>query len=158
MNGSAKHGLFAGFRLLLNLTAFTLPRLRDVILSAFNKRICDAVRNWNLQAFIAQNRDADRSLKSNSKVTHMYIAIEHDIHDPEKFRKCAEDVFPLPDDLHVHQFYPSTDMSKAVCLYEAPSIERLSDYLDSKLSPASTQRYFPVLSEHAIGLPERVTV
>jgi len=87
----------------------------------------------------------------------MFIAIEHDIHDPEKFQQCAEAVFPLPDDLHVYQFFPSTDMSKAVCLYDAPSIERLSNYLESKLSEASTQYYFPVLSEHAIGLPERVT-
>lgn len=86
----------------------------------------------------------------------MFIAIEHQIHDPEKFGKCAEEVFPLPDDLHVHQFFPAADMSRAVCLYEAPSIERLSEYLDAKLNPASTQHYFPVLTEHAIGLPEEI--
>ena len=88
----------------------------------------------------------------------MFIAIEHTIHDPEKFQKCAEEVFPLPDDLHVHQFFPAKDMSRAVCLYEAPSIKRLSEYLDAKLNPASTQQYFPVLTEHAIGLPEGVNV
>ncbi|MCC5905382.1 MAG: hypothetical protein JJU13_04205 [Balneolaceae bacterium] len=88
----------------------------------------------------------------------MYIAIEHDIHDPDKFQKCAEDVFPLPEDLHVHQFFPSPDLTKAVCLYEAPSVERLSNYLDSKLNPASKQHYFPVLTEQAIGLPETVKV
>ncbi len=87
----------------------------------------------------------------------MFIAIEHKIHDPEKFQECAKEVFPLPDDLHVHQFLPAADMSRAVCLYEAPSIEQLSEYLDSKLAPASTQEYFPVLSEHAIGLPDKVT-
>lgn len=86
----------------------------------------------------------------------MFIAIEHNIHDPEKFQKCAEKVFPLPDDLYVHQFFPAIDMSRAVCLYEAPSIKRLSEYLDTKLNPASTQQYFPVLTEHAIGLPEGV--
>jgi hypothetical protein len=87
----------------------------------------------------------------------MFIAIEHKIHDAEKFGECARDVFPLPDDLHVHHFLPATDMSRAVCLYEAPSIERLSEYLDSKLAPASKQEYFPVLGDHAIGLPEKAT-
>ena len=86
----------------------------------------------------------------------MFIAIEHTIHDPQKFQQCAEEVFPLPDDLHVHQFFPAIDMSRAVCLYEAPSIKRLSEYLDAKLNPASTQHYFPILSEQAIGLPETV--
>ncbi len=85
----------------------------------------------------------------------MFIAIEHEIHDPEKFRTCAEEVFPLPDELYVHQFYPASDMSKAVCLYEAPSIEVLSEYLDGKLGEASTQHYFQVLADHAIGLPEK---
>jgi hypothetical protein len=92
------------------------------------------------------------------KVIPMFIAIEHKIHDPKKFQQCAEEVFPLPGDLHVHQFFPAKDMSRAVCLYEAPSIERLSEYLDAKLNPASTQQYFPVLSEHAIGLPEGIKV
>lgn len=86
----------------------------------------------------------------------MFIAIQHEIHNPEKFQKCAEEVFPLPEHLHVHQFYPAIDMKKAVCLYEAPSIDQLSEYLDSKLGDASTQHYFPVMSEPAMGLPESV--
>jgi hypothetical protein len=84
----------------------------------------------------------------------MFIAIEHDIHDPEKFQECAEEVVPLPDEFHVHQFFPATDMSRAACLYEAPSIEELSQYLDGTLGESSTQRYFPLNTEHAIGLPE----
>jgi AraC family transcriptional regulator, exoenzyme S synthesis regulatory protein ExsA len=31
----------------------------------------------------------------------------------------AEDVFPLPDELHDHQFFPAKDMSRAGGLYEA---------------------------------------
>lgn len=87
----------------------------------------------------------------------MFIAIQHKIHDPKKFQKCAEAVFPLPKQFHVHQFLPSTDMKDAVCLYEAPSIDQLSAYLEEKLKDASTQRYFPVLTTQAIGLPENIT-
>jgi hypothetical protein len=85
----------------------------------------------------------------------MFIAIEHDIHDPAKFQQCAERAFPLPDELHVHQFFPATDLSRAVCLYEAPSIERLRDHLDPILGEASTQHYFVVAEEPAMGLPAR---
>jgi hypothetical protein len=86
----------------------------------------------------------------------MFIAIEHDIHDPAKFQECAQQVFPLPDGLHVHHFLPAADLSRAACLYEAPNVERLRDYLDAALGDASTQRYFPVAEPHAIGLPPKV--
>lgn len=84
----------------------------------------------------------------------MFIAIQHEIHDAEKFQQCAKEVFPLPEHLQLHQFYPATDMKEAVCLYEAPSIDQLSEYLDQKLNDSSTQHYFPVMTEHAMGLPE----
>lgn len=87
----------------------------------------------------------------------MFIAIEHNIHDPEKFQQSAEKVFPLPDGLYVHHFFPATDLSRAVCLYEASSVDQLSKYLDEKLGESSTQHYFPVLGEPAIGLPESTT-
>jgi hypothetical protein len=83
----------------------------------------------------------------------MFVAIVHEIHDPAKFQQRAEQVFPLPGELHVHHFLPSTDLSQAVCLYETPSVERLSDYLDAALGDSSTQRYFPVAGQHAMGLP-----
>lgn len=86
----------------------------------------------------------------------MYIVIQHEIKNPQLFQNCAKEVFPLPDDLQLHHFLPSADMKKAVCLYEAPSVEKLSNYLDAKLKPASEQFYFPVLTEHAMGLPDSV--
>lgn len=85
----------------------------------------------------------------------MFVAIEHDIHDPAKFQECAGQVFPLPADLHVHLFLPASDLSRATCLYETPSLERVRDFLDAGLGEASTQYYFPVAEEHAIGLPPR---
>ena len=87
----------------------------------------------------------------------MFIAIEHEIHDPQRFQQCAEQVFPLPEGLHVHQFLPASDLRKAACLYEAPSVEQLRSYLDEALGDASTQHYFPVAERHAIGLPASVT-
>ncbi|MGH2599776.1 MAG: hypothetical protein ACRDJ9_10350 [Dehalococcoidia bacterium] len=83
----------------------------------------------------------------------MFIASEHEIHDSAKFQACAERVFPLPTGLHVHHFLPATDLSRAACLYEAPSVDHLRDYIDGTLGDASTQRYLTVDEKHAIGLP-----
>jgi hypothetical protein len=85
----------------------------------------------------------------------MFIAIVHDIHDPTTFQQRAEQVFPLPEGLHVHKFFPSTKLDQAVCLYEAPSVDQLREYLDGTLGDASTQRYFPVAEDHSIGMPAR---
>jgi hypothetical protein len=84
----------------------------------------------------------------------MFIATEHQIHDAEAFGERGEQVFPLPEDLHVHHFLPAVDFSRASCLYEAPSVGRLRDYLDGKLGDASTQTYYPVAESAGIGLPE----
>lgn len=83
----------------------------------------------------------------------MFIAIEHDIHDAAKFQECAERVFPLPTGLHVHMFLPAKDLSRATCLYEAESLERLQDHVDGTLGASSTQYYFLVAEDHAMGLP-----
>lgn len=85
----------------------------------------------------------------------MFIAIEHEIHDPGRFQECAGRVFPLPPHLKVHQFLPASDLRRAVCLYEAPDIDAVRAHLDTALGDASTQRYFPVAEGQAIGLPPK---
>ena len=82
----------------------------------------------------------------------MFIVIEHEIHNPEKFQACAEHIMPLPEGLHLHHFLPAPDLSRAWCLYEAQSVRQLSAHIDGTLKDASTQRYFPVDEQHAIGL------
>lgn len=83
----------------------------------------------------------------------MFIAIEHEIHDPEAFQEGAQRVYPLPEGLRVHQFLPARDLSRGFCLFEAPSVDQVRDYIDGRLGVASTQRYFPVAEDGAIGLP-----
>jgi hypothetical protein len=85
----------------------------------------------------------------------MFVAIEHDIQDAAKFQQRAEKAFPLPDGLHVHMFLPANDLSRAVCLYEAPSVDRVREFVDGLLGDSSRNRYFPVAEEHAIGMPAR---
>jgi hypothetical protein len=85
----------------------------------------------------------------------MFVTIEHDIHDPAEFQARAERAMPPPDGLHVHQFLPASDLSHATCLYEANSLEAVRAFVDGALGQSSTQRYFAVAEEHAMGLPVR---
>jgi hypothetical protein len=84
----------------------------------------------------------------------MYVIIQHQIHDPQSFQACAEKAFPLPEDLTVHFFLPARDFSHATCLYEAPSLERVRDFVDGLLGACCTNTYHAVAAEHAMGLPE----
>jgi hypothetical protein len=85
----------------------------------------------------------------------MFILIDHDIRNPAKFQQCAEKVFPLPDGLQVHLFLPATDFSRATCLYEADSVDRVRNFVDPLLGDSAKNTYVPIAAEHAMGLPER---
>ncbi len=85
----------------------------------------------------------------------MFIAIHHVIHDPERFKEKVNRMSPPPASLRRHQFFTATDLSGAACLWEAPSVDDLRDYIDPQLEPASTQTYLQVNEERAVGLPER---
>ena len=88
----------------------------------------------------------------------MFIAIHHDIHDPALFKQKVNRMTPPPESLRRHQFLTATDVSAAACLWEAPSVDDLRDYIDPQLEPASTQTYLEINEERAVGLPERQLV
>lgn len=85
----------------------------------------------------------------------MFIVIDHEIHDATTFQQRAEKAFPLPSGLQVHFFLPANDFSRAVCLYEAPSVDAVRTYVDGLLGDSCTNRYVPVAEDHAMGLPRK---
>jgi hypothetical protein len=84
----------------------------------------------------------------------MFVAIYHEIHDQAEFKQKVNAMAPPPQELQRHQFFTATDLSRAACLWEAPTVDALRDYIDSSLEPASTQTYFAVNEQRAVGLPE----
>lgn len=60
---------------------------------------------------------------------------------------------PPPDSLRRHQFLAATDLTQGACLWEGPSVEELAAYIDGSLEPASTQTYFAINEQRAVGLP-----
>jgi hypothetical protein len=85
----------------------------------------------------------------------MFVAIFHDIHDPELFKQKVNQMSPPPETFVRHHFLTAIDLSGATCLWDVPSVDALRDYVDPQLEPASTQTYLEVNEERAVGLPER---
>jgi hypothetical protein len=85
----------------------------------------------------------------------MFIVIDHDIKNATTFQQRAEKAFPLPDGLHVHMFLPASDLSRATCLYEADSVEKVRNFVDPLLGDSAKNTYVPIAADHAMGLPQR---
>jgi hypothetical protein len=86
----------------------------------------------------------------------MNVVVQHRITDPEKFFSMdAQEVLGGgPPGVQGRQFFPSTDHSMAVCLWEADSIGTLRDYLDPATDGVAANAYFEVDAEYAMGLPQ----
>jgi hypothetical protein len=86
----------------------------------------------------------------------MQVVAQHRILDPEKFFSMdAEEVAGGgPPGVQGRQFFPSTDRTTAVCLWQADSIDSLRSYLDPATEGVAENTYFEVDEEQAMGLPE----
>jgi hypothetical protein len=84
----------------------------------------------------------------------MFVVVQHEIKDAKKFFGAAESVVgDSPKGLKTVQFFPSKDQKKAVCLWEAPSVDAVKDYLEDKIGSVSKNTYYAVDNKVAMGLP-----
>ena len=84
----------------------------------------------------------------------MFIVIEHEVTDVKVFWETAQaGVGNLPSNLKLHQVFPSNDSAKAICLWEAATLEEVRDFVEGQLGQVSENTYFAVAEESALGLP-----
>ena len=88
----------------------------------------------------------------------MYVVVVHTIGDPEKFWGTVQhmiEIDGIPEAIKVHACYPDPSGTRAVCLQEANSVERVQDWVEESFGLASSNEYFPVAAQHgfALGLP-----
>ena len=84
----------------------------------------------------------------------MYIIAQHQISDPQKFWDKAKVVLSdLPAGLKFHQTFPNKDGNFTLCVWEADSVEQLQRWLDDVTRSLSTNTYYEVDAELAMGLP-----
>ena len=84
----------------------------------------------------------------------MFIVVEHEISDPGTFWQTAQEgMADLPGHLKLHQVLPATSSDKAVCLWEADAVDHVRDFVEGAVGAASTNTYYAVEAEQAMGLP-----
>lgn len=95
----------------------------------------------------------------------MYVVVQHHIKDPQVTFSRGETLIKnegAPAGARGLQFYPSRDGSAITCLWEAPSVEAIQQYVDTTLGDSSENICYEVNAEQAfakqpLGLPEGST-
>jgi len=89
----------------------------------------------------------------------MHIVIHHQINDSMKWDRSVQNIMSLieqnrlPAGIKPLQYLPSTDGRKAVCLWQAGSLDTLQKFVDRETAGARNE-YFEVKEQAAIGLPK----
>jgi hypothetical protein len=90
----------------------------------------------------------------------MHAVIHHNVSDPAKWEITTKSIMSmieqnrLPRGLKPLQYLPSVDGRKAVCVWEADSLDSLQRFLDQQTGGAARNEYFEVKDAAAIGLPK----
>jgi hypothetical protein len=77
----------------------------------------------------------------------MYVVVQHRFKNPETaFARGVRLIKNegAPAGVHGLQFYPARDGSAAACLWEAPSVESVQEYVDSTLGDSSDNTCYEI--------------
>jgi hypothetical protein len=84
----------------------------------------------------------------------MKIGVIHQISDPERAQEQGQTLFEPHEGIQLMQFVPSRDMRNATCIWESDSIDTVRELVDGALGDTSTQTYFEIATDQAVGVPE----
>jgi len=85
----------------------------------------------------------------------MFIIVNHYIKDPDVFwSRVKAKMSEIPSNIHFHSVFPSEDMMRAVCVWDAESIVPVNEFLESNFSDVCRNEYYSVNAEAAVGLPK----
>jgi hypothetical protein len=83
----------------------------------------------------------------------MFVVVEHTITNPDAFFALASRAAEAPSGIKALQFFPSMSRDRAVCLWEAKSVEAVKGFLEPLSAQSSRNTYYTVDSTKAMGLP-----
>ena len=83
----------------------------------------------------------------------MFIVVEHTITNPDVFFGLAARVGEAPSGIKALQFFPSVNKDRAVCVWQANSVEALKGFLEPLSAAVSHNTYYVVDGTKAMGLP-----
>jgi hypothetical protein len=82
----------------------------------------------------------------------MYVVTQHTILDRWKAVEATRGLINPPSGIKLHLFLTDAEVSKAVCLWEADSLETIQDLVDGALGPSAQNEFFSVRESAAVGL------
>jgi hypothetical protein len=85
----------------------------------------------------------------------MYIVVQHTISEPAAFWNAA-DPNSLSPKLKLHHTFPTPDGTRAVCIWEAESVDALRRELEPVIGKTSRNEYFTVENREGFARPSRV--
>ena len=83
----------------------------------------------------------------------MFVVVEHTITNPGVFFGLVSKAAEAPSGIKALQFFPSMSKDRAVCLWEAKSVDALKGFLESLSAESSRNTYYTVDTTKAMGLP-----
>lgn len=89
----------------------------------------------------------------------MHVSVHHRITDPQQWEQVTQNMMAkleqgrLPQGFKGLMYLPGTDGRKADCVWEAPSVDTLRNFLDREIGTAARNEYFQINSQAAFGLP-----
>ncbi len=85
----------------------------------------------------------------------MYVLVQHTVSDPSSFWNDA-DPRTLSPKAQLHHTFPTPDGTRAVCIWEADSVEALRNLLEPMVGKTSRNEYFAVENKEGFTFPSRV--
>jgi hypothetical protein len=86
----------------------------------------------------------------------MFILVQHQVTDPTAFWSDAQKgIANTPSHLKLHHTFPAPDGTKAVCVWEAASVDTLKTFLEPAVR-GSRNEYFEVANKEGVALPPSV--
>jgi hypothetical protein len=85
----------------------------------------------------------------------MYILVQHTISDPAAFWNAADPNTFSPD-VKLHHTFPTPDGTRAVCIWEAASIDAVRNVLEPLTGRISRNEYIPVENKEGFARPSRL--
>ena len=90
----------------------------------------------------------------------MHVGVIHTITDRAAWDRITGDLDPtaFPAGFTLHCTMTSGDVTKAICMWDAPSTEQLQSVLDDMLGEAARNDCFTAEPDRSIGVPAPMAV
>ena len=87
----------------------------------------------------------------------MFILVQHQVTDPSAFWSDAQqEMSKIPSHLKLHHTFPTPDGSRAVCVWEAASVEAIKSFVEPTVGRSSRNEYYEVANREGVALPPSV--